>query len=464
MQGLIMAGDDISEAVSFEAFAVEALPRLVRFARWVSGGSDDAQDLVHDALVSTGARWSSVVRRGDPEWYVRRAIVNGHTDRFRRRRRELLVDAVPERAMPGHAERNEHVWSALGALPRQQRAVVTLRFLEDLSVADTARLLGTSEGTVKSHSARALASLRTRLSATDPDLAAGLHEVADEPLPSVARAAGPVLRDEVAARKRRTRFEAIGSVAVVCVLLFGGIVFARSPGQGTAPVVPATPSPLQSPTLAPTPAPTTTDDTTPSSTTGSSSSTALSGFKSVLSRKNSDGFVRTSSTGTWPMNPCGNDRGFATDGERVAFSATNWGVGDSTSFTGVGLYTSEAAAAAVITEYENLVAECGNSDAAVPTSGEPLSTWVIRARNDLGMDVVDRSRRLRYDYYDPGAAAVSLEQDAADVVLLKMGNAVLVVDAESPYGRAPDGTHPGEESVRDAAREEAANLAQFLNR
>lgn len=154
-------GEADGDSPTFEAFVGESLPRLLRFARLVSGSPHDADDLVQDALARTGARWGWVVR-GEAEAYVRRAIVNGHVSRWRRRRRESLMAVLPE---PGTgetvlADRHGDLWHAVKMLPRRQRAVLALRYYEDLSEARTAELLGISVGTVKSQTSKALASLR----------------------------------------------------------------------------------------------------------------------------------------------------------------------------------------------------------------------------------------------------------------------------------------------------------------
>jgi RNA polymerase sigma-70 factor (sigma-E family) len=159
-----------SGAVAFDAFVRARMPALLRFAHALTGDPHTAADLVQDALERTGMRWSRLDRQGDPEAYVRRAIVNGRTSRWRKLRRETLVDALPEpRATAGHdgtAERAEHdeLWQLLATLPRRQRAVLVLRYYEDLSEEQIAATLGCAPGTVKSQASKALAKLRTAMS------------------------------------------------------------------------------------------------------------------------------------------------------------------------------------------------------------------------------------------------------------------------------------------------------------
>lgn len=149
----------------FSTFASSRGPRLYRLAVLLTGDSHAAQDLVQDALASLYVAWRRVERAADPDAYARRVLVNASHRRFRRRRPpELLVDRLPDVAGPqpdDHAD--EELRRALLALPVGQREVVALRFLEDLSVEQTAEVLGCTPGTVKSQSSKALHALRTHL-------------------------------------------------------------------------------------------------------------------------------------------------------------------------------------------------------------------------------------------------------------------------------------------------------------
>src|SRR5207237_9556640 len=129
---------------------------------------DAAADLVQDALERTGLAWPRVVRKDDPEGYVRRAMVNRHTSNWRRRHREHLVAEPPDVPYEPMTAYDAAIWAELGTLPRRQRAVLVLRFYEDLTERQTAALLGCSLGTVKSQSSKALATLRRRIAA-DPE-------------------------------------------------------------------------------------------------------------------------------------------------------------------------------------------------------------------------------------------------------------------------------------------------------
>ncbi len=156
---------------SFAEFVAARSAVLLRAAWLLTGDQQLAEDLLQTALAASWRRWSRIAAGDDPEWYVRRVLVNTYLS-WRRRLwwREHPAAALPERPSGEHdhasgtAERDV-VRRALARLTRQQRAVVVLRYAEDLSVAETAQLLGCSPNTVKVQSSRALAVLRA-----DPDL------------------------------------------------------------------------------------------------------------------------------------------------------------------------------------------------------------------------------------------------------------------------------------------------------
>jgi RNA polymerase sigma-70 factor (sigma-E family) len=147
----------------FDEFVRARHAALLRFAHLLTGDPHGAADLVQEALEKAGLRWRSIRRQDAPESYVRRSMLNSHLNHGRRRRREHLVADAPERGGRDAEPRDEALWRLLATLPPQQRAVLVLRFYEDLSEAETARVLGCSVGTVKSTSSRALAKLRAAL-------------------------------------------------------------------------------------------------------------------------------------------------------------------------------------------------------------------------------------------------------------------------------------------------------------
>jgi RNA polymerase sigma-70 factor (sigma-E family) len=144
----------------FDAFVAARWGSLLRTAYLLTRDQGLAEDLVQEALTKLWFAWDRV--DGDPEPYVRRIIVTTHSS-WRRRRwwSELVSDRVGE--LPGSSLdtiTDVDVWNALGHLPPRQRAVLVLRYFEDLTEAETAETLGCTIGTVKSQHAKALRRLR----------------------------------------------------------------------------------------------------------------------------------------------------------------------------------------------------------------------------------------------------------------------------------------------------------------
>ena len=150
---------------AFVEFVEAASPSLRRTAYLIGGDRHKADDIVQDALYKLYLAWPKVRRVGNPFAYARRTVVNAAYDGKRRPwRREVAIADVPDRAgdddfAVGHADRDE-VLAALRSLGPRQRACVVLRYYEDLSVEQTADILGCSTGTVKSQAARGLETLR----------------------------------------------------------------------------------------------------------------------------------------------------------------------------------------------------------------------------------------------------------------------------------------------------------------
>jgi len=152
-----------SDEDAFRDFVIARSAALLRVAFLLTGDRGHAEDLLQTALMKTSRRWSQLVDREASYAYVRRVMVNTQTSWLRRRRVvENFVDVVPEsRAHLGEFEATEgRTLPALAQLPPGMRAVIVLRFYEDLSEAETARLLGCSLGTVKSQTSRGLVRLR----------------------------------------------------------------------------------------------------------------------------------------------------------------------------------------------------------------------------------------------------------------------------------------------------------------
>jgi RNA polymerase sigma-70 factor (sigma-E family) len=147
----------------FEEFVAGRGQALQRFGYALTGDWALAEDLLQTALARAYPRWSRITR-DDPEAYVRKVMLNTWSSWWRRRwRGEVPSAQLPESAGPDSfvaVDSRQVLRAALAALPPGQRAVVVLRYHQDLSEAQVADLLGISVGTVKSQAAKALATLR----------------------------------------------------------------------------------------------------------------------------------------------------------------------------------------------------------------------------------------------------------------------------------------------------------------
>ncbi|HVQ91090.1 MAG TPA: SigE family RNA polymerase sigma factor [Mycobacteriales bacterium] len=166
-----MAGDE-DRAAQFCAYVSARGTALLRTAYLLTGDTHLAEDLLQAALTKTYLSWGRVRDRSALDGYVRQIMVNTLTSWWRRRWRaerpaaelpDLPATALADAA--GVAVERQRLWAHLQALPQRQRAVVVLRYYEDLTEAETARILDCSVGTVKSQAHRALATLRDRLGA-----------------------------------------------------------------------------------------------------------------------------------------------------------------------------------------------------------------------------------------------------------------------------------------------------------
>ncbi|QXE35955.1 SigE family RNA polymerase sigma factor [Streptomyces sp. GMY02] len=157
---------------SFSSYVRARGPVLLRTARSLTSNPSDAEDLLQTALTKTYVAWDRIEDHRALDGYVRRALLNTRTSQWRKRKvDEFACDELPEPVdlpEPDPAERqvlHDAMWRAVMKLPDRQRAMVVLRYYEDLSEAQTAEVLGVSVGTVKSAVSRALGKLRE-----DPDL------------------------------------------------------------------------------------------------------------------------------------------------------------------------------------------------------------------------------------------------------------------------------------------------------
>jgi RNA polymerase sigma-70 factor (sigma-E family) len=173
----------VSRAVtdnSFEEFVAASSARLFTVARLLTGGNRaEAEDLLQAAYERAYRHWARICRRSEPEPYVRQILVNASIDRLRRLRRRpevpLLLDLEPgQENAAGVIEDRDLLLRGLADLPPRQRAVLVLRYFEDLTEAQVAAMLGCTVGTVKSQAARGLAKLRAAVDAAgEGDVGAG---------------------------------------------------------------------------------------------------------------------------------------------------------------------------------------------------------------------------------------------------------------------------------------------------
>jgi RNA polymerase sigma-70 factor (sigma-E family) len=156
---------DAEAREDFRSYVAARSPALMRTAYALTGNRADAEDLLQTALAKTYLSWTRIREQEAVDGYVRRVMVNTRTSWWRRRRvDEHPTGELPERAVGRDAtadsDLHDALWTALADLPRRQRAMVVLRYYEDLSEAETAQVMGVSVGTVKSATSRALAKLR----------------------------------------------------------------------------------------------------------------------------------------------------------------------------------------------------------------------------------------------------------------------------------------------------------------
>ncbi|HEU4629290.1 MAG TPA: SigE family RNA polymerase sigma factor [Gemmatimonadaceae bacterium] len=148
----------------FTAYLAARQPALLRTAYLLTGDEHSAEDVVQSALARLYLAWDRVQHAESPDAYVRRAIINEATSWWRRawRRREVASDVLPDVAVTPElgGPDGTQVWRLVRDLPPRQRAVIVLRYYEQLSETEIADILGISRGTVKSQASRALAALR----------------------------------------------------------------------------------------------------------------------------------------------------------------------------------------------------------------------------------------------------------------------------------------------------------------
>ena len=157
--------------VTFAEFAATRLAQLLRYAVVLTGDRELAQDVVQDVLARAQVRWRKIASADSPDAYVRQMVLNEYLS-WRRRWAVRNVRAVGERVLElsdGRGGSRDHadamadaddLWSRLATLPPKQRAVLVLRYYEQLDDDEIAALLGCARGTVRSNASKALKTLR----------------------------------------------------------------------------------------------------------------------------------------------------------------------------------------------------------------------------------------------------------------------------------------------------------------
>jgi RNA polymerase sigma-70 factor (sigma-E family) len=161
-----------ANTTQFTAYVRTKGPTLLRTARALTPNPADAEDLLQTALTKTYLAWDRIDDHRAVDGYVRRTLVNTRTSQWRKRKvDEFSTDELPEPQVTGQPDpveqqaQRDALLRAIARLPPRQRAMVVLRYYEDMSEVQTAEVLGVSVGTVKSAVSRALGKLRD-----DPEL------------------------------------------------------------------------------------------------------------------------------------------------------------------------------------------------------------------------------------------------------------------------------------------------------
>jgi RNA polymerase sigma-70 factor (sigma-E family) len=158
------------DAPTYEEYVGARWSSLYRTAYLLTANHADAEDLAQTTLVKTYLAWSKVAAAASPDAYVRRIMTNAFVSSRRPLRvaRERLVDRTPDVHVSANHDHDRLVlWPHVVDLPPRQRAVVVLRYYEDLSEQQIADALGCSTGTVKSTASDALKALRSRIASTE---------------------------------------------------------------------------------------------------------------------------------------------------------------------------------------------------------------------------------------------------------------------------------------------------------
>ncbi len=172
-----MSAKTAARDAEFTAYLHARQPQLLRTAYLLTGDKHQAEDVLQTSLAKLYLAWDKVRDRDSVDAYVRRIMVNENNSLWRRgwKKREFATEVLPDREFRDEYDEglSGAMWDIVQTLPKKARAVVVLRYYEQLTEAETADLLGISVGTVKSQCSRALAALRERVPA---DLKPGHRE------------------------------------------------------------------------------------------------------------------------------------------------------------------------------------------------------------------------------------------------------------------------------------------------
>jgi RNA polymerase sigma-70 factor (ECF subfamily) len=159
-------GHDTRRRVDLDELYRREYGPLVALAYGLSGSRSAAEEIVQDAFLAAHRRWPSIGSYDMPGMWLRRVVVNRSASAVRRRLAEVRaltrVGSWADRPEP-LPERYDELWRAVRRLPPQQAKALLLRYVDDRTVAETALILGCSEGTAKTHLHRARRSLASAL-------------------------------------------------------------------------------------------------------------------------------------------------------------------------------------------------------------------------------------------------------------------------------------------------------------
>jgi RNA polymerase sigma-70 factor (sigma-E family) len=163
-----VTASEVGRELSFDELVAANEQRLLRFAVMLTGGRHSAEDLVQTVFTRAYRKWSRISEVDQPEAYLRRMVLNEFLS-WRRLLKHGELPVAETRDVPTDEDigtrqaQRDAVWRLLAGLPRKQRAVLVLRYYEDLPDDEIGKLLDVTPSTVRSNASRALAALRHQL-------------------------------------------------------------------------------------------------------------------------------------------------------------------------------------------------------------------------------------------------------------------------------------------------------------